>query len=49
MKTILLALPFFVLISLLTPYFFKQLPFLTLPTLGILLVLILRRDLQDLA
>lgn len=47
MKSVLLALLGFLCLSLLTPYFFKQLPFVTLPCLGILAILILRRDLQD--
>ncbi len=47
MKSIGIALGGFVFLSLFTPYFFKQLPFLTLPCLGILIILLLRRDFQE--
>lgn len=47
MKAISIALGGFVLLSLFTPYFFKQLPFLSLPCLGVLIILLLRRDFQE--
>lgn len=36
----------FILLSVLTPFFFKQFPFLTLPCLGIAVVLTLKRDFE---
>lgn len=47
MKSIGIALAGFIFLSLFTPYFFKQLPFLSLPCLGILIILLLRRDFQE--
>ena len=47
MKSVFGALTAFLLLSLFTPYFFKTVPFLSLPALSILLILFMRRDLQD--
>ncbi len=49
MKSVFGAIAAFLVLSLFTPYFFKNVPFLSLPLLGILLILLVRRDLQDLA
>lgn len=38
---------FFLLCALLTPYFFKQHPFLTLSCLLVLMILVMRRDFME--